>query len=135
MKIVCCFLLAAGLASVVDPAPLFAASTAAADDNVTRFLILLAVMLFAGKFSGAKTFIEQLEATLPHYYEEVGQHLRAWVPPPPKPKEGAGVLEQTTLTEEASETKSDGGITSETNSDHDEPAETSEVGGTDPSRA
>lgn len=52
MKIVCCFLLTAGLASVVDPAPLFAASTAAPDENVTRFLVLLAVMLFVGKFSG-----------------------------------------------------------------------------------
>ena len=52
MKIVCCFLLTAGLASVVDPAPLFAASSVAAGDNVTRFLVVLAVMLFAGKFAG-----------------------------------------------------------------------------------
>jgi hypothetical protein len=41
----------------------------------------------AGKFSGTKTFIEQLEAVVPCFYEQVGQHLRAWVPPPPKPKE------------------------------------------------
>ena len=36
------------------------------------------------KFAGAKTFIEGLEAFVPQYYEEIGQHLRAWVPPPPK---------------------------------------------------
>lgn len=38
----------------------------------------------AGKFSGAKTFIERLEEFVPEYYENVGQHLRAWVAPPPK---------------------------------------------------
>ena len=38
----------------------------------------------AGKFSGRRTFIELLEAIVPDYYEEVGQQLQAWVPPPPK---------------------------------------------------
>lgn len=38
----------------------------------------------ASKFAGRRTFIEVLEATVPEYYEEVGQHLRAWVPAPPK---------------------------------------------------
>jgi hypothetical protein len=43
----------------------------------------------AGKFAGSKTFIEALEDMVPHFYDQVGQHLRAWVPPPPKfePKE------------------------------------------------
>lgn len=99
------------------------------DGGPQGFEVLL-VRDLAGKFSGAKTFIERLEATLPHYYEEVGQHLRAWVPPPPKPKEGADALDQTTLTEgggdaeEASETKSDGGITTENTSDLHEHADT-----------
>src|SRR3546814_14572946 len=36
----------------------------------------------AGKFAGAKTFIEQLEAMVPHFYEQVGQYLRAYNAPP-----------------------------------------------------
>ena len=38
----------------------------------------------AVKFSGRRTFIEAVEKCVPHFYREVGQHLRAWVPPPPK---------------------------------------------------
>lgn len=41
----------------------------------------------AGKFSGRRTFIERIEEFVPEFYEQVGQHLRAWVPPPPKPIE------------------------------------------------
>ncbi|WP_440997539.1 hypothetical protein [Arhodomonas sp. SL1] len=38
----------------------------------------------AGKFTGNRVFIERLEAAIPHFYEHVGQRLRAWVPPPPQ---------------------------------------------------
>lgn len=38
----------------------------------------------AGRFAGNKVFIEQLEEAVPHFYEQVGQHLQAWTPPPPK---------------------------------------------------
>ena len=37
----------------------------------------------AGRFSGRRTFIEDLEKLVPEYYDEVGQHLRPWAPPPP----------------------------------------------------
>ncbi|MDE0334652.1 MAG: hypothetical protein OXI64_06805 [Defluviicoccus sp.] len=37
----------------------------------------------AGRFSGRRTFIEDLEKLVPEFYEEVGQHLRPWTPPPP----------------------------------------------------
>ena len=40
----------------------------------------------AGKFSGAKPFIEQFEVAVPLFYEKVGQHLQNWVSPPPKMK-------------------------------------------------
>ncbi len=40
----------------------------------------------ASRFSGNKVFIEELERAVPHFYEQVGQRLRAWVPPPPKMK-------------------------------------------------
>ena len=37
------------------------------------------------KFAGRRTFIEELERAVPHFYEHVGQHLERWVPKPPKP--------------------------------------------------
>ena len=36
-----------------------------------------------GRFPGRRTFIEDLEKIVPNFYEKVGQHLRAWSPPPP----------------------------------------------------
>ena len=49
----------------------------------TQFEVLL-VRDIAGKFSGSKTFIEHLEDAVPHFYEQVGQHLQAYVAPPPR---------------------------------------------------
>lgn len=40
----------------------------------------------AGKFSGARSFVEHLEKIVPEFYDQVGQHLRAWRPAPPKPR-------------------------------------------------
>ena len=37
----------------------------------------------AGRFSGRQTFIDGVEAAVPEYYDRVGQHVRAWTPPPP----------------------------------------------------
>lgn len=48
----------------------------------TQFEVLL-IRDLAGKFGGTKLFIEQLEEAVPYFYEQVGQHLRAYVPPPP----------------------------------------------------
>ncbi len=42
-----------------------------------QYFEVIMVRDLAGKFSGSKTFIERLEATVPDYYEQVGQHLRA----------------------------------------------------------
>ena len=36
------------------------------------------------KFSGRRTFIEALEECVLHFYREVGQRLRVWVPTPPQ---------------------------------------------------
>lgn len=44
------------------------------------------------RFSGAKTFIEDLERVVPEYYELVGQHLREWRAAPPKLVERDSVL-------------------------------------------
>ena len=37
----------------------------------------------AGRFPGRRTFIEDLEKLIPEFYDEIGQHLRPWAPPPP----------------------------------------------------
>ena len=39
-----------------------------------------------GRFRGAKTFVEDALRAVTAFYEEVGQHLEAWVPKPPKIK-------------------------------------------------
>lgn len=52
----------------------------------TGFEIVM-IMSIAGRFSGRRTFIEDLEKMIPKFYDEVGQHLRPWTPPPPIDKE------------------------------------------------
>ena len=37
------------------------------------------------RFTGRKTFVEELETAVPVFYEQVGQHLQTWRPKPPKP--------------------------------------------------
>ena len=39
-----------------------------------------------GHFSGRKTFIKDLERLVPDFYERIGEHLKAWIPSPPKIK-------------------------------------------------
>ena len=60
----------------------------------SRFEVAM-VRDLAGRFSGRGTFIDDVEAAVPEYYDRVGQHLRAWTPPPPpiekKDPMGSGV--------------------------------------------
>ncbi len=39
------------------------------------------------RFSGRKTFIEDLEQAVPRFYADIGQHLQSWRPKPPKAQE------------------------------------------------
>ncbi|MEQ8249556.1 MAG: hypothetical protein RID42_17920 [Alphaproteobacteria bacterium] len=57
------------------------------DASVPRAFEVLLVRDLAGKFAGQRTFIEGVEEAVPSFYEQVGQHLRAWVPRPPQLKE------------------------------------------------
>ena len=41
------------------------------------------------RFSGRKTFVEELENAVPIFYERVGQYLQPWRPKPPKPTKAA----------------------------------------------
>ncbi|MBX3488954.1 hypothetical protein [Parvibaculum sp.] len=49
----------------------------------------------AGRFSGNKTFIEELERLVPEFYENVGQHLQPFRPKPPqlKPEQNESAAE------------------------------------------
>lgn len=46
---------------------------------------VLLIEPLAGRFSGPRTFIEDLERIVPEFYSVVGQHLKAWQAPAPKP--------------------------------------------------
>lgn len=50
---------------------------------VTSFEVLL-VRDIGAKFAQRKNFIAELETTVPQFYDQVGQHLRAWQPTAPK---------------------------------------------------
>lgn len=66
-------------------------------DNAGALPASFDVMLIrdlAGKFSGRKTFLEEVESTLPYFYEQVGQHLRAYVAKPPKVSKDAANPDQ-----------------------------------------
>lgn len=66
------------------------------------FEVLLVADL-AGKFAGRKTFIEQIEEFVPLFYKDVGEHLIAYVPPPPKivPQENSPACETPSVPIEA----------------------------------
>ena len=49
------------------------------------------VLDLAGRFKGAKTFVEDAAQAFPQYYAKVGQLLTKWVPKPPKVKEPVAV--------------------------------------------
>ena len=68
----------------------------------------------AGRFSGRRTFIEDLEKLVPEFYEEVGQHLRPWTPPPPSIAKEDPIHETES---EAKDSQRKGGAPSEVESD------------------
>jgi hypothetical protein len=57
-----------------------------ADKVVSSFEVVFARDLGA-RFSQRKNFVTELEQTLPDFYEQVGQHLKAWQPTAPRIKE------------------------------------------------
>lgn len=52
-------------------------------------LEVLLIETDAKRFAGRRTFIETMESSAKDFYGLVGQHLRAWQPPPPKPVRSA----------------------------------------------
>jgi hypothetical protein len=72
-----------------DPSPLDAANPALVPSHFEVVLI----RDLAGRFSGPKTFIEQLEDVVPAFYDQVGQRLRAYVPAPPRLRKEEGAMD------------------------------------------
>ena len=54
-------------------------------DAVPHSFEVLLVEAGAKRFGGRRTFIEDVERVVPEFYELVGQNLRSWQAPPPKP--------------------------------------------------
>ncbi|MCY4642820.1 MAG: hypothetical protein OXC41_09045 [Gammaproteobacteria bacterium] len=44
---------------------------------------LIMIRSLGGRFTGRRTFIEDLENLVPEFYDQIGQNLRPWTPPPP----------------------------------------------------
>lgn len=65
-----------------------------AGDMTAQSFEIIMVQDLAGKFAGPKTFIEKVELAVPEYYEQIGQHLRAWIPTPPKLEKSDPVKKQ-----------------------------------------
>ena len=59
--------------------------------ELPQSLEVVRVIDLAGKFSGVKTFVEYASNEVPDFYKDVGEHLRAWVAPPPRIKREAPV--------------------------------------------
>jgi hypothetical protein len=54
-------------------------------DTAPHALEVLLIEVDAKRFAGRRTFIETVEACAIEFYDLVGQNLRAWQAPPPKP--------------------------------------------------
>lgn len=78
----------------------------------------------AGKFASRKKFVEELEQLVPTFYEQIGEHLQAWVPPPPK-IDKTDPIDESPITE--SKYSNDTHVPAQ-----DEPAASDEQPGTDP---
>jgi hypothetical protein len=78
-----------------NPASLESANKSLAPHTFEVFLI----RDLGAKFSGAKTFLEQIAEIIPQFYEDVGQHLRVYTAAPPR----MSSADQPTVLEEISE--------------------------------
>ncbi|MEX0956423.1 MAG: hypothetical protein WDZ83_14585 [Rhizobiaceae bacterium] len=81
----------------------------------TSFDVVFARDLGA-KFAQRKNFIVELEEAIPQFYEQVGQHLKAWQPQAPKVKSDRSEPEDVStqsLREEAEEAVSERGVPAE----------------------
>jgi hypothetical protein len=48
------------------------------------YLEVVSISDIGVRFKGAKTFVEDVREVFPNFYQEAGQHIKAWLPTPPK---------------------------------------------------
>lgn len=72
----------------------------AASDAAPHSFEVLLIEVDAKKFVGRRTFIERLEACSADFYDLVGQNLRAWQAPPPKPVRAPSLDDEAEPTDE-----------------------------------
>ena len=72
----------------------------------------------AGRFSGRRTFIEDLENLIPEFYDRIGQNLRPWAPPPPS-IDKRDPIQDTDIVEASEERNVDGVLQSESDQTRD----------------
>ena len=72
----------------------------------------------AGRFSGRRTFIEDLENLIPEFYDRIGQNLRPWAPPPPS-IDKRDPIQDTDIVEANKERNVDGVLQSESDQPRD----------------
>lgn len=75
-----------------------------ASDTAPHSFEVLLVEAGAKRFSGRRTFIEDVERVVPEFYELVGQNLRAWQAAPPKPLRPSSATEELLQIDEGLET-------------------------------
>lgn len=54
---------------------------------VPSSFVVMSVTDLAGRFSARRKFVEEMSEIVPGFYENVGENLRNWVPPPPRIKD------------------------------------------------
>ena len=77
----------------------------------TSFEVIM-IRDLAGRFSGRRTFVEDLEDLIPEFYDRIGQNLRPWAPPPPS-IEKRDPIRDTDIAEASEERNVDGVLQSE----------------------
>jgi hypothetical protein len=48
------------------------------------YLEVVSISDIGARFKGAKTFVEDVREAFPSFYHDAGQHIKAWLPKPPK---------------------------------------------------
>ena len=81
----------------------------------------------AGRFSGRRTFIEDLENLIPEFYDRIGQNLRPWAPPPPS-IDKRDPIQDTDIVEASEERNVDGVLQSESDQPRDSQERANDAG-------
>ncbi len=73
----------APLAEILENPDVLSSDSTSMAPNAFEFFYMVDL---AGRFSGNKVLIDELEQAVPYFYEQAGQRVRAWVASPPKIK-------------------------------------------------